>query len=217
MAAGSVSHGCWVLHYGMFFVFEGIDGSGKSTQAALFVEHLRAHQPRPVLLVREPGGTELSERVRELVLESTESLSAPTELFLFMAARSHLVETRVRPALERGEIVVSDRFVWSSVAYQGWAGGVPQAEILRMGRLAVGDLRVHRTFVIDVDPAVAHARATDANRMEGRGLKFQERVRAGFLALAAERGEEAAVIDGDGTPDVVLQRVLGALPEASTW
>jgi dTMP kinase len=200
----------------MFFVFEGIDGSGKSTQARRLAEHLRAAS-KSVVTVREPGGTALGERIRELLFEpGSEGMSVETELFLFMAARSHLVKTRIAPALAAGEIVISDRFLWSSVAYQGAAGTVPTEEILRMGRLAVADAPVALTLVIDVDPRLAHARATGRNRMEERGLDFQERVRDGFRQLVVAQGEGAVLVDGDGSEDEVHARVLAALPEGVT-
>lgn len=197
----------------MFLVFEGIDGSGKSTQARLVAQHLEAAGGRRVLLVREPGGTELGEKLREILFApGSERLAAETELFLFMAARSHLVRTRIRPALERGEVVISDRFLWSSVAYQGIGGGMDPREILRLGALATAGVAVTRTFLIDVDPETALARATGRNRMEERGLGFQRRVREGFLALARAEKTGVAIIDGRGTAAEVHARVLAALP-----
>jgi len=198
----------------MFFVFEGMDGSGKSTQARLLERFLRQERKRNVLLVREPGGTELGEQVRELLLgKGSEGLATETELFLFMAARSHLVRTRLLPALESGQIVISDRFVWSSVVYQGLAGDVDPEDVLRMGRLATAGLEITRTFLIDAEPEVAHGRAVGRNRMEDRGLDFQRRVRAGFLGLAREGGPSVVTVDGNEAPDVVHAKVLAALPE----
>lgn len=196
----------------MFYVFEGVDGSGKSTQARLLADVLReAHGP-DVLLVREPGGTPLGERVRELVLSPEMGDLAPeTELFLFMAARSHLVRSRILPAIARGQTVISDRFLWSSAVYQGTAGGLDTEEILRMGDLALNGVQVSRTFVIDLDPEVALQRVREQNRMEKRGLDFQKRVREGFLALAGAFPQTTSVIDGRGSPEEVLERVLRAL------
>jgi dTMP kinase len=197
----------------MFLVFEGIDGSGKSTQACLLEKYLRRERRLSVLLVREPGGTRLGERVRDLVLSpSSGDLAAETELFLFMAARSHLVRSRILPALEAGRIVISDRFLWSSVVYQGYAAGVRPQEIFRMGRLAVAGLRATRTFLIDLDPKEAFLRIRDRNRMEDRGLQFQRRVRTGFLALSRQVPRDSVVIDGRGSPDEVHERVLSSLP-----
>jgi dTMP kinase len=197
----------------MFIVLEGIDGSGKSTQARLLAESLRARRRLGVLLVREPGGTRLGERLRDLVLDPKSGDLAPeTELFLFMAARAHLVRTRIRPALDVGQVVVSDRFLWSSVVYQGLAVGQPAAEILRMGRMALDGVRPTRIIIVDVDPKVALARVRNSNRMEGRGIEFQRRVRRGFLRLAGEFRRTAVVVDGRGTPEEVHARILESLP-----
>lgn len=196
----------------MFFVFEGIDGCGKSTQARLLAETLRTTRGLDPLTVREPGGTPLGETLRRLVLDSEMGEMAPqTELFLFMAARSHLVRSVVRPALDAGRVVVSDRFLWSSVVYQGVVMDCGFDEILRMGDLAVAGTRPTHTFVIDLDPEVAFARVADRNRMERRGIEYQKRVREGFLSLAARFSSASSVIDGRGAPEDVLERVLAVL------
>jgi dTMP kinase len=196
----------------MLYVFEGVDGSGKSTQARLLAGVLRESRGSDVLLVREPGGTLLGERVRDLVLSPEMGELAPeTELFLFMAARSHLVRSRILPALAGGQTVISDRFLWSSAVYQGTAGGLDTEEILRMGELALHGVEVSRTFVIDLDPEVALRRVREPDRMEKRGLEFQKRVRDGFLALAGAFPEKTSIIDGRGSPEEVLERVLHAL------
>jgi dTMP kinase len=201
----------------MFIVFEGIDGSGKSTQAALLAEHLRKERDADVLLLREPGGTDLGEELRRLILDpGGEDLAPETEIFLFMAARAHLVRTRILPALAGGRIVICDRFIWSTAVYQGLAAGVSHVEILRMGRLAAPGLAVTRTFLIDVPPETAFRRVKDPNRMEGRGIAFQRRVRSGFLSLAARYPRRVAVIDGTGSQAVVHERVLSHLP-AHGW
>jgi dTMP kinase len=196
----------------MFFVFEGIDGSGKSTQARLLRERL-VFAGRDVLLVREPGGTRLGERLRELLLDPLgEELSAETELFLFMAARAHLCRTVIVPALAAGRIVISDRFIWSSAVYQGFAGGLEADEVLRIGRIATRGLEPARSFLIDLEPEAAFARIEAHDRLERRGLGFQERVRDGFLVLARRYPESLTLIDGRGDPEVVHGRVLVALP-----
>jgi dTMP kinase len=197
----------------MFLVFEGVDGSGKSTQARLLAEHLREVRGLDVLQVREPGGTELGDRLRELLLDPRSGEMAPeTELFLFMAARSHLVRTRILPALSAGQVVISDRFTWSSAVYQGLAAGCEPREILRIGRLAAPGLTVSRTFLIDLDPDLCFSRVVDPNRMEGKGVEFQRRVRSGFLDLAKKYASRFAVIDGAGTETEVHERVLSRLP-----
>ncbi len=197
----------------MFFVFEGGDGSGKSTQARLLAQHLERDHRLRVLTVREPGATALGEELREMLLAPREEdLAAETELYLFMAARSHLVRQRILPALARGETVVSDRFLWSSAAYQGAAASVDPTEVLRIGRLAVAGVAVTRTFLIDLDPDLAHARTVSGDRMESRGVEFQRRVRDNFLALARSEPDRVSVIDGRGSVDEVHVRVLEQLP-----
>ena len=197
----------------MFLVLEGVDGSGKSTQAKLLAEHLREVRGLEVLLVREPGGTELGDRLRDLLLDPRSGELAPeTELFLFMAARSHLVRTRILPALRAGQVVISDRFIWSSVVYQGLAAGCEPGEILRLGGLAAPGLTAARTFLIDLDPELCFKRVVAPNRMEGRGIGFQMRVRSGFLELAKKYEAEFAVINGKGTEKEVHERILSELP-----
>jgi dTMP kinase len=198
----------------MFLVFEGIDGSGKSTQSELLARHLRKKRALETVLLREPGGTALGEKLRKLILDpGGEDLAPETEIFLFMAARAHLVRTRILPALGEGKVVISDRFVWSTVAYQGLACGIPPQEIFRMyHRLAARGLVISKTFLIDVDPRSALSRVRRPNRMEGRGLAFQERVRRGFLALAKKYPRRVAVIDGSGSAEEVHARVVKSLP-----
>ena len=196
----------------MFFVFEGADGAGKSTQARLLAEHLRRERGLKVLLLREPGGTPLGERIREILLDPhSGDLHPATEMFLFMAARSHLVRRRILPAIGSGQVVVCDRFLWSTVVYQGIVGGLGIPEALRVGRIAA-PLRPTRIFVIDTPPRAAFRRLGGTDRMERKGRTFQEKVRQGFLLLARRFPREAAVIDGSGAIGDVHGRILGRLP-----
>ena len=177
----------------MFFVFEGGDGSGKSTQARLLAQRLERDHRLPVLTVREPGATALGEELREMLLAPREeNLAAETELYLFMAARSHLVRERILPALARGEIVVSDRFLWSSAAYQGAAASVDPAEVLRIGRLAVEGVEVTRTFLIDLDPDLAHARTVSGDRMVSTRFDRRE---GSFILIAQKQGLTSMLFD----------------------
>ncbi len=199
----------------MFIALEGGDGCGKSTQAELLAAHLRS-AGRSVLAVREPGGTKLGEQLRSLLLDGCgEELSPVTETYLFMAARAHLVEQRIRPALEAGEIVISDRFWWSTAAYQGASAGLEPEEILNLGLLAVKGATVNETILLDLDPRVALHRAAGADRMERRGVEFQQQVRRNFLLLAERFPQGVHVIDAKGSVDEVHRRVLASLDVVS--
>ncbi|UFS65445.1 dTMP kinase [Paracoccus denitrificans] len=198
----------------MFISFEGIDGSGKSTQARRLVQALTA-QGTEVLLTREPGGSEGAEEIRRLLVEGCgERWSPETELLLFTAARRDHVERLIQPALARGAWVVTDRFADSSRVYQGLARAELRQLVEELHRLTIG-IEPDRTFIIDIDPAVALARGQARGGVEDRfetlGLGFQQKLREGFLALAAEAPGRIRVIDGNGSEDEVAARVLAAL------
>ncbi|ATQ56147.1 dTMP kinase [Paracoccus yeei] len=199
----------------MFISFEGIDGSGKSTQARLLADHLRARGHETVL-TREPGGSGGAEQIRALLVEGGQERWSPeTELLLFNAARRDHVERLIRPALDRGAWVVSDRFADSSRVYQGVARDCNRQLVEALHRLVIG-IEPDLTFLIDMDPAAALARSKARggaeDRFESLGLEFQQRLRAGFLALAREYPDRIRVIDGEGPEDAVAARVLAALP-----
>ncbi|MCX8509715.1 MAG: dTMP kinase [Rhodobacteraceae bacterium] len=195
----------------MFITFEGIDGSGKSTQARLLAESLRAlgHE---VTLTREPGGSPGAEEIRRLVLEGDpDRWSAETELLLFTAARRDHLERTILPALAAGKLVISDRFADSSRIYQGLTRGDLRASVDQLHKLMIGrepDL----TFLIDIDPELGLARAKARHgheeRFEDMGLAMQHQMRAGFLALAAEFRMRCHVIDGARPPEEVAASVL---------
>jgi dTMP kinase len=198
----------------MFITFEGIDGSGKSTQARLLSERLRA-EGHEVTLTREPGGSPGAEEIRALVLEGNpERWSAETEILLFTAARRDHLERTILPALAAGRIVVSDRFADSTRIYQGLTRGDLTDKVDRLHDLMIGrepDL----TILIDMDPAKALTRAKGRNgreeRFEDFGIGMQERARVGFLALAAAHPARFRVIDGDRSSGVVADAVRAAL------
>ncbi|MFC3569947.1 dTMP kinase [Paracoccus simplex] len=198
----------------MFISFEGIDGSGKSTQARRLAQALNARGTETVL-TREPGGSEGAEEIRRLLVEGRgERWSPETELLLFTAARRDHVERLIRPALARGAWVVTDRFADSSRVYQGLARADLRQLVEELHRLTIG-IETDRTFVIDIDPEIAltrgQARGGVEDRFETLGLDFQRRLRDGFLALAAEFPARIRVIDGSGSGDEVAGRVLAAL------
>jgi dTMP kinase len=197
---------------GRFLSFEGIDGSGKSTQARRLAETLRSkgHQ---VTLTREPGGSPGAEEIRRLVLEgATDRWSAETEILLFTAARRDHLEKTIRPALERGDIVITDRFADSTRVFQGLTRGDLAATVNRLHELMIG-VEPDLTLLIDLDPAIglsrATARAGTELRFEDMGLDFQRKARAGFLALA-KAAPRFRIIPGDGDPDKVADAVLAA-------
>ncbi len=184
----------------MFITLEGTEGSGKSTQAAILRDALAPLGP--VLLTREPGGTELGERIRRLLLEpGGDALDPVTELLLFSAARAQLVREVVVPALQRGEVVICDRYADSTRAYQGRGQGVAEDEVEAAIRLATGGLEPDLTIYLDVDAAEALSRRSrhrgDAqwNRIDARDLEFHERVRRGYLEVARRFPYRIVVVD----------------------
>lgn len=194
---------------GLFLSLEGIDGSGKSTQARLLADRLRA-AGHAVTLTREPGGSPGAEEIRRLVLEgASDRWSAETEILLFTAARRDHLEKTIRPALARGEVVITDRFADSTRVFQGLTRGDLGATVNRLHDLMIG-VEPDLTLLFDLDPAVGLARATARAgaelRFEGMGLAFQEKARAGFLALA-RRHDRFAVIDASADPEAVATRV----------
>ncbi len=197
---------------GLFLSFEGIDGSGKSTQARLLADALRACG-HIVTLTREPGGSPGAEEIRRLVLEgATDRWSPETEILLFTAARRDHLEKTIRPALARGDIVITDRFADSTRIFQGITRGDLSATVDRLHDLMIG-VEPDLTLLIDIDPAQGLARATARAgtelRFEDMGLAFQTRAREGFLALAA-RHPRFRVIDGGADAQTVAAATLSA-------
>lgn len=183
------------MNRGTFFSLDGVDGAGKSTQCRLLADWLRS-QGRQVTLCRDPGGTAIGNGIRQLLLDSKFDRTMWCEAFLFMASRAQLVAEVIRPALERGEVVICDRYLLANVAYQGHAGGLPPEQIWEVGRYGVGGVMPDLTLVLDVPPDVASARKHGpADQMEKRGGAFQAAVRAGFLREAAKIPTQCIVID----------------------
>ncbi len=192
---------------GLFVTFEGIDRSGKTTQARLLREALGDE----ALAVREPGGTEVGERVRDLLKDPSVDLGPEAEALLFAAARAELVSRVIRPALEEGRVVVSDRFLDSSLAYQGAARGLGIDEVAGINRWATGGLVPDITFLLAIDPATAAGRGAEADRFETEGRGLQQRVLEAYEQLAAADPERWRRIDADRSADEVHADVLAAV------
>ena len=197
----------------MFLTFEGVDGSGKTTQANLLVEALRA-EGRDVVATREPGGTQLGEQVRTLLLEGVE-LSAWAETTLFAAARAELAERVIAPALGAGQDVVSDRYIDSSLAYQGVARGLGLERVLELNLLVTGGMLPARTFLILVEPDVAYARREAADRIEREGEEFHRAVDGAYRSLAEMFPERIVTVDGNRAADEVAEEIRGRVRELS--
>ncbi len=191
---------------GRFVVLDGIDGSGKSTQASRLVESLRA-RGRDVLHLREPGSTPLGEGVRALLLDSSHAIDPAVEALLFCAARRQMLVERVAPALERGAAVVCERFHGSTLAYQGVAGGLGFERVAGLLDAWAGEPRPDLVLLLDLPPTAAAVRQMHVDRFEARGTAFQERVAAGF-AQYAEREPTARTIDARGSETEVATRIL---------
>jgi len=192
----------------MFISFEGIDGSGKTTQLARLTARLRDNELE-VVSTREPGGTRLAEAIRALLLEGADPLDARSELLLFGAARAVHVEQIIRPALDAGMWVLSDRFADSSLAYQGAGLGLNAEFIAQMNHFATGDLAPKKTFFLNVSPELGLARRREnaPDRIEARGLEFLTKVRAAYLEIAAREAHRFVVLDGALAPDTLETQV----------
>lgn len=197
---------------GTFIVLDGPEGSGKSTQVARLAERLRA-RGRDVTCVRDPGGTAAGERIRALLLDpELGDVDAVTEMLLYMASRRELVRQHIAPAVRRGEVVLSDRFISSTVVYQGYAGGLDPEVVLAVGRIACGETQPDLVVLVDFPSDAGLRRAGPApDRMELKGSDFHARVAEGFRSLARAHPERHVLIDGRGSLDEVAARVWEAV------
>jgi dTMP kinase len=192
---------------GRLIAFEGVEGAGKSTQLELLRRQLEG-RGREVVVTREPGGTPVGERVRALLLDPEVEIYPRAEALLFAAARAELVERVIRPALERGAVVLCDRYLDSSLAYQGGARGLGRGPVEEVNRLATGGLLPDLVVLLDLDPADGlRRRQGDRDRIEAQDLDFHRRVREAFRALAAADPNRFAVVDGAAPVREVAARV----------
>lgn len=193
----------------LFISFEGIDGSGKSTQCQMLYHDL-LDKGYKVHLFREPGGTSISEKIRDILLDKENTEMSPiTEMLLYFASRNQLITEKVVPALERGEIVLLDRFVDSTVAYQGYGRDLPLESIGKVADVAIGDVMPHLTILVDTPLETAETRmdARELDRLEAENSDFKARTRRGYLELASQEPERFLVLDGRESIEKLKQTV----------
>lgn len=207
------------MSQGHFIVFEGVDGSGTTTQAHMLASYLR-EAGLPVTLTREPGGTPIAERIRQLVLApSPESISPTAELFLYAASRSQHVEEVIVPSLNRGDVVICDRYIASSLAYQGYGRGLDIEVIKQVNRLAVGECLPDATIYLLLPIEVAWARLKQRevmDRLEQTGMAFQEKVSRGYQEIS-KRDPVGLFFDAQLEMDWLAERIQDALRQQWSW
>lgn len=200
------------MTHGLFIVFEGGDGAGKSTQVALLRDSL-CREGRQVTVTRQPGGTPLGQQIRDLVLHG-EHVTPRAEALLFAADKAHHVETLIRPALQRGDVVISDRYTDSSVAYQGAGRALGAQEVHDLNMWAVEDLVPDLTVVVDISAAEGRRRRGDVHdRLESEEDTFHEAIRQHFLAMARGNPQRYLVVDGTQPPEQIHAEVMGRLEQ----
>jgi len=208
---------------GRFLVFDGPDGGGKTTQYRRFLQYVQ-ERGITVCEVREPGGTPIGEQIRNVLLDpANDDMDLICEMLLYMASRAQLVAQRIRPAMDRGELVLADRFISSTLAYQGTAGGIPVADILRVGQIALGQCWPNLVIIFDVDIRTAAQRMnpllrgrefdSDLDRMELKGEQYHRTVRQGYLEQAKSDPNRHLVIDATQEEDPVFEDLIRALQQ----
>ena len=202
---------------GRFLVFDGPDGSGKSTQIDRFSTFC-GEQGVDVALVREPGGTAIGEAIRAILLDPAhQEMTVRAEMLLYMASRAQLVRERIRPALESGGMVLADRFISSTLAYQGTAGGLDMDEILEVGRVATDGIEPDLVVIFDVDEKTSRSRlGASRDRMEMKDDAFHRRVREGYLAQARRDPARHCIIDASKTPEEVFAELIAGIESSLT-
>jgi dTMP kinase len=195
----------------LFLSLDGIDGTGKSTQCQLLAEWLR-QRGREVTICKDPGGTEVGDLVRAVLLDRRSRMGVACEALLFMASRAQLTAEVIRPALDAGKVVICDRYTLANIVYQGHAGGLDPRQLAEAGRLATGGLEPDLTLVLDLPPELAHGRrGRPADRMEGR--YDPAKVREGFLLEARRRPDRISIIDASSPVTVVHERICAEVVE----
>jgi dTMP kinase len=197
----------------MFLSLDGIDGVGKSTQMRLLVEWLEAQGHR-VVTCRDPGSTPLGESLRELLLHSGEDrpIGPRAEMLMYMAARAQLLDEVIRPALDDGAVVVSDRYLMANLVYQAHAGGLPREAVAAVGAIATDGVMPDRVFLLDLDPEAAdERRGREPDRMESRGAEYRRRLRDGFLVEAKLDPQRVTVIDATQSIEAIHAAIRSAV------
>lgn len=196
------------LMKGKFITLEGTEGSGKSTQAALILEYLK-EKKQPVMLMREPGGVQISEAIRRILLDvESAGMADSCETLLYMAARAQLVKEVLEPALASGKIILCDRFLDSTIAYQGYGNGVDVATIEAIGAFATNQIAPDLTLLFDVATEIGLSRTQpEKDRIELRSLEYHQRVRAGYLALAKKYPQRIKVIEVNAPKEIIFKQV----------
>ena len=203
---------------GFLLSFEGSEGCGKSTQIRLLKERLEK-EGREVIVLREPGGTEIGESIRHLLQHAKEghSMTSETELLLFAASRAQIVRQKIRPLVESGAFVILDRFLDSTTVYQGHARGLPLDAVNAINRFAIGGTLPQLTILLDLDVQTAwkriHATGRELDRMESQPPEFFEKVRQGYLSLAAAEPQRIQVIDANATPEAVHEAIWACVAD----
>jgi len=205
---------------GFFITFEGPEGSGKTTHSKLLADFLKTKGYK-VVYTREPGGVIISEKIRKILLDPRNNrMDILCEMFLYMAARAQIVKEKIKPALESGSVVISDRFMDATIVYQGYAGGIDTAIIKKIGLVATRGIRPDITFLLDIDAGQGLRRSGDVkDRMEKKPLQFHRKVREGYLLLAKKEPKRIKIISATGdiqeTQDKIRRIVLERLSKGS--
>ena len=197
---------------GLFITFEGIDGAGKSTQLSNAIDYVKG-LGRPFIETREPGGTELGERIRSFILDGKNKISAEAETMMMFSARLEHLNSVIKPALDDGKIVLCDRFTDATYAYQGFGSGVDLSFIENLERIVQNGLQPDRTFFFDLDTQTANARIAgrELDRFESEAIDFHQRVREGYLARAKAYSQRFSIINADRSADEIKGDLLDEL------
>lgn len=197
---------------GVFISLEGIDGCGKTTLKEMLLAQLR--EKYPVIGIREPGGTVISEKIRDMLLDvRNDGIIGKTEALLYAAARSQLVEEVIRPALTQGKIIIADRYLDSTIAYQGYGRGLELAFLEDLNRICTGGLKPDLTLLLDIDPREGQQRRRQEipDRLEQEGLEFQTRIRDGYLELWSQEPDRIKRLDARRTPAELAVEAIGLI------